>query len=234
MNHRRFSMIACLAPAMLCLTIAVADATSWHEPYNNALRLHRQGNDAQALEPAKLALDLAEKGELRDRYRIVKSLNLLAALNKAMGELSEAERLYARSSAMQARILGPTHPNTVVSMVALADTCAVQGKCHHAESLYLTAMGVCHQLGWKNDPAEADALSGLGSICVTQGRDKEAEALLARAANLYEFRIVHQPNISTKLAETNQRLSDVRRTLQARAGKPMALGGAGEVSGAVR
>ncbi len=56
-------------------------------------------------------------------------------LYQAQGRLDEAEPLYLRALEAQERTLGPSHPDTLLSLSNLADFYRAQGRLDEAESL---------------------------------------------------------------------------------------------------
>src|SRR5436309_1468205 len=74
-----------------------------------SIRLHQQGNYAQAVLLGKQALAIREKVLGLDHPDTATSLNNLAEVYSSMGEYAKALPLHQRALAIREKVLGPDH-----------------------------------------------------------------------------------------------------------------------------
>jgi tetratricopeptide (TPR) repeat protein len=74
------------------------------------------------------------------------SLNNLAALLRAQGDLGAARPLYERALAIREQALGPTHPATATSLNNLGSLCYAEGDYAEALRLQERALAVVEQV----------------------------------------------------------------------------------------
>jgi hypothetical protein len=83
----------------------------WSRPYHHGLRYLHDGDHAAAERELTEAVRIAERLTQPDD-RLGCSLAALAELCRTEHRYAEAERLYRRALAVEARALGPSHPYT--------------------------------------------------------------------------------------------------------------------------
>ncbi|CAK9093427.1 Kinesin light chain (KLC) [Durusdinium trenchii] len=136
--------------------------------------------------PAK-ALFRASPDPLWERLRdtrspeILTSLNNLAVLLKAEGQLPEAEELYRQALSGRRRALGDLHPDTLTSINNLATLLASTGRSDEAETLYFEALEGCRKTLGEDDLDTLYSADNLGLLLFREGRAEEAEPYFRRA-----------------------------------------------------
>jgi len=97
--------------------------------------------------------------------------------DREAGSLSEAEKLSSEALAIQRRVLGPEHPDTLNSMIYLAMDLALQGRYPEAEKLERDTLAIQQRvLG----PEHADTLLSMDNLVfalIGEGHYAEAEKL---------------------------------------------------------
>ncbi len=177
-------MILAMLVALSLLT-ACAQETSWEE-YNEAgVEAQEQARYAEAEEAFLAALEEAKKfGDLDPR--LAASLNSLAVIYQAQGKLSEAERLFQQTLAVDEKVLGPEHPDTATTLSNLAIVYGNQGKYAEAESLNQRALAIRENALGPEHTDVAVSLNNLALFYKHQGKYEEAEPLYQRSLAIKE------------------------------------------------
>jgi CHAT domain-containing protein/tetratricopeptide (TPR) repeat protein len=124
----------------------------------------------------------------------------LANLLFAMGDLADAERLYARAGRDWAASLGPTHRYVAMATAALAETVANRGQQARAISLYKRALEIRRRSLPKDHPDIGSTLIKMATTADTMGLTTQALAWLDEAASIYSrARASEQPQLFSGL-----------------------------------
>ncbi|MGE0285352.1 MAG: tetratricopeptide repeat protein [Bradyrhizobium sp.] len=104
----------------------------------------------------------------------------------AAGNRTAAIELAERAVAASEKAFGPTHPNTIQTLINLAVFYSDQGRLTDAERLAKRVLAITERSQGSNSPGAAIALLRLAGICKTAARYSEAEPLLIRALSIRE------------------------------------------------
>jgi tetratricopeptide (TPR) repeat protein len=97
------------------------------------------------------------------------------------GEYPLAIRQHARALALRRANLGPDDPETLKSMVSLAQDYEAAGRQADALQLYQETLQLCEARSGPNDPETLWSMKGVGDAMVSAGRLEEATALYEEA-----------------------------------------------------
>lgn len=120
-------------------------------------------------------------------------LNNLAAIQKALGELSEAEAAMLKSIDVQSRLPGQDDSEMVMRWNNLAALYQDQGKMDASEQAYLKAIGLFRADGSISVELRATTLNNLAQVYFATGKLEEAEKLMLDALKLRRDEAVRQP-----------------------------------------
>ena len=148
--------------------------------------LHRAGKYAEARQVAEQAVALAEKALGPDHPDTAGSLNNLANLLKAMGDLPAARPLYERALAIREKSLGPDHPDTATSLNNLAAVLKAMGDLPAARPLYERALAIREKALGPDHPDTAIDLNNLAALLQATGDLPAARPLFKRALAIRE------------------------------------------------
>jgi tetratricopeptide (TPR) repeat protein len=118
-----------------------------------------------------------------DHPDTARSLNNLAGLLQAQGDLSGARPLYERALAICEKVLGPDHLNTGGTLNNLA-LLQAQGDLAGARPLYERALAICEKVLGPDHPDTATSLNNLALLLQAQGDLAGARPLLERAQTI--------------------------------------------------
>ncbi len=104
-------------------------------------------------------------------------MNNLATVMEDLGRYDEAVPLYRETLDLYRQVLGPQHPDTLVSIGNLASVLERQSRYGEAEPLYREALDLCRQVLGAKHPTTLTSLNGLAQVLQRQGRYAEAEPL---------------------------------------------------------
>ena len=107
----------------------------------------------------------------------------LAALLDVEGHYAEAEKLDRERLEIERRVLGPEHPDTLLSMGNLAIAQAHEGHYGEAEKSAQETLDIRRRVLAPEDPDTADTTYTLGCIAALRGRRDEALSLLREAVD---------------------------------------------------
>ncbi|CAK9106443.1 unnamed protein product [Durusdinium trenchii] len=169
--------------------LAVSLKAQGSERYGEAEELYRSTLKKRREpwpKPGRRRTDREER--LRDTRspEILTSLNNLAVLLKAEGQLPEAEELYRQALSGRRRALGllacDLHPDTLTSINNLATLLASTGRSDEAETLYFeAALEGCRKTLGEDDLDTLYSADNLGLLLFREGRAEEAEPYFRRA-----------------------------------------------------
>ncbi|KAL0634225.1 hypothetical protein Q9L58_006842 [Maublancomyces gigas] len=114
-----------------------------------------------------------------DNWCIIRSMASMEFGFSYQGRIKEAEEVGTQVLAIQTRVLGEVHPDTLVSMSCLAWTYSEQGRWKQADELGRRAAKVARRTLGVAHPDTLDIITILAAITKEQGRWKEAETLEA-------------------------------------------------------
>jgi tetratricopeptide (TPR) repeat protein len=97
------------------------------------------------------------------------------------GEYPQAIQQHQRALALRRAHLGPDHPETLKSMVSLAQGYEAAGRQADALQLYQETLQLCEARSGPNDPETLWSMKGVGDAMVSAGRLEEAMALYDEA-----------------------------------------------------
>jgi tetratricopeptide (TPR) repeat protein len=112
-------------------------------------------------------------------------MNNLANALWSRGSYAQAEALYSQAMDIQRRVLGPEHPDTLLSMSNLADAYAGQGKYAQAEALSSRTLEINRRVLGRDHPRTLDLLSVMAAMYQRQGKYALAESYAAQAVAGY-------------------------------------------------
>jgi tetratricopeptide (TPR) repeat protein len=141
---------------------------------------------AQARPLYERALAIREKARGPDHPNTATSLNNLAGLLQAQGDLPGARPLYERALAIREKARGPDHPDTATSLNNLAGLLQAQGDLPAARPLYERALTIRENTRGPDHPATAVSLNNLALLLQAQGDLTAAWPLFERALAINE------------------------------------------------
>ncbi|MGA7325537.1 MAG: tetratricopeptide repeat protein, partial [Rhodomicrobium sp.] len=132
----------------------------------------------------------------------------IAALNRqaeqlyGQGKYREAAAIAEKALALAERVLGPEHPDTLISVGSLALLNKAQGRYGEAERLFKRALEVSERVLGPEHPGTLQSVNNLALLYEAQGRYGEAEPLHQRALAARE-RVLGPEHPDTLLSMNN-------------------------------
>jgi tetratricopeptide (TPR) repeat protein len=160
--------------AFLAAGVLGADTTGLREAVRKAADYHRRGLYADAETAVAEALALLENKGGPPDFDIAASLNDLAALAYAQGQLDRAEQLFQRSREAYETLVGPEDTRLAGVLYNLAGVFVEQGRYAQAEPLYRASL--LGAASWNN----------LGFLYLQQRKYEEAASWLEKALAVWE------------------------------------------------
>jgi len=111
---------------------------------------------------------------------LIASLNNLASVLGAQGDLAEARTHLERAVRVAEAAFGPDHPDVGTSLNNLGSVLQDQGNLASAKACYVRALAIAEG-AYRPDPGLATRLSNLGCLLRDQGDLAGAQGLLERA-----------------------------------------------------
>jgi tetratricopeptide (TPR) repeat protein len=108
-------------------------------------------------------------------------MNNLAGVYHGVGKYAQSEALYSQTLEIKRRMLGPEHPDTLLSMNNLADVYSSQGKYAQAETLFSKTIKMSRRVLGSEHPLTLDFLADFTSMYQRQGKYGLAEIQAAQA-----------------------------------------------------
>jgi tetratricopeptide (TPR) repeat protein len=186
----------------------------------NALASYRHYVLADYLEARRLyerALAVREHACGPDDPGTATSLNNLAELLLAMGDLAAARSLHERALAIRKRTGGLETPVTAMTLGNLARVVRLQGDLVAALPLYEQSVKILEKTLGPEHPHTATALSELAVLLVAQGEPEDAREHLERAVTIYE------KGLGAEHPDTNVARANLARQLLASGNENKAL-----------
>jgi tetratricopeptide (TPR) repeat protein len=109
-------------------------------------------------------------------HRLDSASNLADAL-LSQGKYAEAETMYRKVVAVQQRVMGPVHPNTLGTTMNLASALVKQGKYLKAETMYRELLAVQKRVVGPEHPNTLSTASNLANALFSQGKHTDAETM---------------------------------------------------------
>ena len=196
--------------------------------------------DSQTADDDKFMQGIIESGAFRldplklqdEELRVASGRLRLGAYYMHRGRLRAAETVLGQVVDTRQRLLGPEHPDTLISMAKLASIYRGQGRLEEAESLYLQVLDTRRLKLGEGNRDTLISIANLASIYRDQGRLEEAESLylqvletgrlnpeedhpntlitMANLASMYRHlgRLEEAESLEVKVMETIQRLQN--------------------------
>ena len=108
----------------------------------------------------------------------------LALVYYLEGKYAEAEALFSQTLEMQRRVLGPEHPNTLISMGNLAMDYSAQGKYTQAEALFSQTLEVRRRILGPEHSSTLSSMHNLVNNYLMEGNYAQAEALFSQTLDI--------------------------------------------------
>jgi tetratricopeptide (TPR) repeat protein len=134
----------------------------------------------------ELALGLREEVLGPEHPATVISLNNLADLLQAQGDLTAAQTLYERALCANEKLLGPDHPNTATSLNNLGGVLWEKNAIGVALPLFERALAIRENALGPEHPLTASSLNNFASLLQAQGKFAAARRLFERALAIRE------------------------------------------------
>lgn len=156
--------------------LAAADSLA-----SEGARLWGEGRFADGLMVLERELELRRGVLGSEHHEVATSLNNLAAITAAQGDLMGAEALYRESLELKRRTLGDAHPEVALAMNNAASLRYSQGDYVGAEALLDEALGLLTATFGADDPMAVSCLLNLAGVKKARGDYAGAEPLYRRA-----------------------------------------------------
>jgi tetratricopeptide (TPR) repeat protein len=161
---------------------------------------YRQGKYAEGIGPCLKATEI--RGELlgENHPAYATSVNYLAELHRAMGDIVNAQPLYRQALEIRKRVLGENHPEYAASLHNLAGLYHRTGDNAQAEPLLRQALQITKRAQGENHPDYATRVNDLAVLYKAMGDYAKAEPL-SRDALAITKRLVgeNHPDYATRL-----------------------------------
>jgi len=141
---------------------------------------------AQARQLFERALAIREKVLGTDHPATAQSLNNLALLRRAQGDLPAARELFERALAIREKLPGSGHTDTAQTLNNLASLLRAQGDLSTARMHCERALAIYERECGPDDPHTATSRIILAALLNAQGDHDEARRLAERALAIYE------------------------------------------------
>lgn len=179
-----------LLPQVLVLSEQIKHGTIEHAASGRLLCaggefLHEQAQEGEAAALFSLSLDVRQKAFGREHPEVADSLNGLACVVRAQGDLCRAEQLFQEAVAIREKALGSEHLDVAESLNDLAIVLDDLGRYGEAETLYRRSMAIKEKTLGSEHRLVATSLHNQGWLLRAQGRLEEAEPVCRRAMDIY-------------------------------------------------
>ena len=132
-----------------------------------------------------LSLELEEATD-REEAWMLSSLAWLADAHRDMGNYEEAETLYLRCMEASERLLGPEHPDTLITVGNLAVLFEDKGDYEQAEAYYKRELEARERLLGPEHPSTLITVGNLAGLLRRKGDYEQAEAYYTRCLEASE------------------------------------------------
>ena len=172
-------------------SIAVEGNKAWESANIAGMQAYRQKRYEDAKQWFMEALAEAQRTKEPSPPQAM-TLNNLAAVHEALGELQEAELRYQQSLAVVESIQGPDHPDVVPGLNNLAALYAKKGEFRRAEPLWRRSLTILESALGPNHPHLIPSIMLIAQATQVQGRFEESEKLYTKALNIADTEL--EPN----------------------------------------
>ena len=168
--------------------------------YRAAGYFHNRAAHSRARPLLERALAIYEKALGPEHRNTANSLNNLALLLRAQGDLAGARPLLERAVAIHEKALGPEHPAIAASLNSLAGLQQAQGDFAGARLLFERSLAIFERALGPEHPDTAVSLNNLASVLQAQGDFAAARPLDERALAIHEKALgPEHPSTATSL-----------------------------------
>jgi tetratricopeptide (TPR) repeat protein len=165
-----------------------------------------------------LALHIAERLYGRQDLVFALSLSNLAAAEKYIGRLAEAENHFRHALNIAEAVLGTDSTEIALWVNNLGESYREVGRYAEAEPLLRRVVEIGEKSHRQDDPALATWINNLGLVLHATGQLEEAERLFRRALALNEKYLgPDHPDVATRLSNLALLLKDTNRLVEAEA-----------------
>ncbi|MEZ6126041.1 MAG: tetratricopeptide repeat protein [Planctomycetaceae bacterium] len=168
------------------------------------LQLEKDGRYRDAIELQSHVLQSLEQFLGKDHILIASQLNVLARIQLAAGNATEAERLMRRSLPMIENHFGPDHAHTAVALNGLANTLIELSMFPEADKLFERALGIVAKTDGVESSQYAQALENRANVLHHLADYEAAEKAFLQA-------------LKTRRADPQTQPAELARTLSATA-----------------
>lgn len=163
--------------------VAVDGSGAWQKSYDAGMKSFASGNYAEAAERFETARKDAEPYGSQDA-RFLLTLNALAGAYSALGQHTEAGRIYTQALSLQEAASGPHSAALARTLNGLGTLYSATGRLDDAEASYRRALKVQEGPGGSEDLGLATTLNNLAILYKAQRRFPEALSLFERAMRI--------------------------------------------------
>jgi eukaryotic-like serine/threonine-protein kinase len=136
-----------------------------------------RGKTVTAREILDKASNDIDTGLAKDPDLQAQMMHVMATVYVNLGLYSQAQTLFRRAFEIRRKMLGPEHPDTLVSMNGLARTLDVEGHYAEAEELLRQSLDIERRVLGPEHPDALMSMNGLANTLADEGRNAEAEKL---------------------------------------------------------
>src|SRR5262249_11573583 len=164
-----------------------AETSRLSEAVRKAGDYSRQGLNQEAEKAVAEALSIADNIQVsEDDFEVAASLNNLASLIYARGELDRAAQLFERCRQAYESLAGPDDTRLATVLYNLAGVHVEQGRYVQAEALYRRALESRENAFGAEHPLVAAVRNGVGFLYLQHEKYREARPLLEKALRIWE------------------------------------------------
>jgi len=176
-----------LAAAIAVLTAVAGfpQTDDWRSRMDEGAAAETVGDYARAASSYRVATEVAERFDRRDRRRLV-AWNAMATMYDALGRFAEAEAAYRRALKEAAESTGKAGPDYGLVLANLGSSYVETGQRATGEKLLREALAIYSAADPPDESRIAVAQNGLAEVLCVARKYKEAAPLLIRALAVLE------------------------------------------------
>ena len=152
----------------------------------DVMKLYREGKFAEAIPPAKRALEIREKALGKDHQQVAQAANNLGTIYVRSGEQEKAESLFKRALKIYEKALGAESAQLTPVLNNLASVYYVKTDYSKAITLYQRVLSIKEKTLGSEHREVADALFNLAESYQAHAEFERAEPLYKRALEIRE------------------------------------------------
>jgi tetratricopeptide (TPR) repeat protein len=171
---------------LLAVGALSADVSRVTELVRKAGDYYKQGLNQQGEKAADEALSILDNSRGSQDPAAAASLNDLAALAYAQGDLEKAEQLFQRSRAAWQALAGPDDLRLATTLYNLGGVHLEQGRYEEAETLLRSSLEIREKPLGPGHPLVAEVWNNLGFLYLHQRKYGEAASWLEKALAVWE------------------------------------------------